>query len=713
MQLGQRLGEGIDPRMFVQDYSGFTRAAEIQAQGMQNLGAMIGKGISNFAEARQERKKIDAQIKADRASIESAIKLGDSLGFDVKGTLAPIVSRMDDPNTSPIEAAALGREAAGQIQNVLGLGFKAREMQQNESYRKAGLDLQAAELGIRHQARQQEAQTEAAKRTEGEISIFDPTIGKERKAKVWKDQFGNAFDWDTKKPIIDTEKYFYGEEGGLGELPPTSQINYEQLPSAGNWGFTSKTRDLLPKSTPDSRQVSLDFNAAASKDAKGVEIIIPNDASAIERAAAMDYVNQTKQYFAERGVDVPVRGVRTAKENGRGTPGRFHTEPFFVGHAEARKVMESDPDGYAQVLANTLGRIPNVTFIPPHKKNDPGAASGGFNERDFAKNAIIPALERLSRGDLSQQAQGTPEQQAEMARQIEQGAGMATAQSGGGMPTEPSMTQQQPKLPERRMVKGVPVGGGAAQFRPSTPEEEQMYGSKGQVNTATGEFKPIRPPSGMVIRQTPEGGLEFAQGPGATDRFAKAAEEAQKQQVQSADINVQDLMEIKRMYADINQKEGVGPAVKRSAESFVIGTPMYALKAEMIEPFKKRLGLEQLTKMRQASPTGGALGQVSNEEGTRLESIFGSLNPAASPRIFNRNVDRAIESYLDVIHGSIEERQKMVEEGKITAEQNAQIESLYPGSTMDVRGISQPRQTSGTGNPAIDEIIQRNNIRIK
>jgi hypothetical protein len=117
--------------------------------------------------------------------------------------------------------------------------------------------------------------------------------------------------------------------------------------------------------------------------------------------------------------------------------------------------------------------------------------------------------------------------------------------------------------------------------------------------------------------------------------------------------------------------------------------------------------------MRQASPTGGALGQVSNEEGTRLENIFGSLNPAASPRIFNRNVDRAIESYLDVIHGSIEERQKMVEEGKITAEQNAQIESLYPGSTMDARGVSQQRQTGGTGNPTIDEIIQRNNIQIK
>jgi len=32
------LGQSINPALFVQDYSGFTKAAGIQAQGMQNLG---------------------------------------------------------------------------------------------------------------------------------------------------------------------------------------------------------------------------------------------------------------------------------------------------------------------------------------------------------------------------------------------------------------------------------------------------------------------------------------------------------------------------------------------------------------------------------------------------------------------------------------------------------------------------------------------------
>ena len=142
------LGSGINPESFKQDYSGFSRAAEIQAQGLSNLGKSIGGAIQDYNEIKQERKKIDADTKASRAGIESAIKLGDSLGFDVKGMLSPVLKRMDDPNTTPMEAAALGREASSQIANVLNLGFKAQDqiserakLKQDAAYKKAQLDI--------------------------------------------------------------------------------------------------------------------------------------------------------------------------------------------------------------------------------------------------------------------------------------------------------------------------------------------------------------------------------------------------------------------------------------------------------------------------------------------------------------------------------------------------------------------------------------------
>ena len=475
------LGAGVDPRMFVQDYSGFTRAAEIQAQGMQNLGATIGQGIKDFGEARKERKKIDAEIKATSAGIESAIKMGKDLGIDIGSYLSPIQAKINDPNTSPAEALALGRTAAQGISNAFTLGIGAQERtiasqraQDENAFKLANLEVAQQRANIYGQ----KAQAEALKRTEGEISIFDPDMGKERKERVWKDQFGNSYDYDTKRPILDTEKYFYGEEGGLGELPPTSQVggvsdsiakasqlNINQPPSNGAFGFTTQTRDELGrKSKIGARLVSLDFNAAANKNAKGIEIIIPNDATPQEIEAAHKYNRLTQEYFAARGINRPIRGVRTAKENKRGVPGQFHPEPFFLSDTEARKIMERDPDGYAQVLANAFEGIQGVTFIAPHKKNDPGASDGNFTERDFGKGVLIPALARLGKGDLSQRASGTPEEQAEVGRMIEQSAGMRTAQAApsGAMPTEPRINQQ-PQPAPRRMVRGIPVGGGAAQ----------------------------------------------------------------------------------------------------------------------------------------------------------------------------------------------------------------------------------------------------------
>jgi len=123
------LGSGINPESFKQDYSGFANAAATQAQGISDLGASIGGAIREFGKASEERKKIDAETKASRAGIESAIKLGDALGFDVKGMLSPVLERMDDPNTTPMESAALGREASTQIANVLNLGFKAQDQE--------------------------------------------------------------------------------------------------------------------------------------------------------------------------------------------------------------------------------------------------------------------------------------------------------------------------------------------------------------------------------------------------------------------------------------------------------------------------------------------------------------------------------------------------------------------------------------------------------
>jgi hypothetical protein len=583
MQLGQRLGEGIDPRMFVQDYSGFTRAAEIQAQGMQNLGAMIGQGIKDFGEARQERKKIDAEIKATSAGIESAIKMGKDLGIDIGSYLSPIQAKINDPNTSPAEALALGRTAAQGISNAFTLGIGAQDRAIQQERQRSENAFKLANLEVAQQRANiygQKAQAEASELTRDTIKAFDPDTGQDKEWDVWKNKQGDLLTPDKKSRIVDPDKYIYGEPGGVQELPPTSQVggisdsiakasqlNINQPPSNGVFGFTTKTRDELGRSSIGSRQVSLDFNAAASKDAKGIEIIIPNDATPEERNAANRYVQLTQKFFADRGLNRPIRGVRTAKENGRGTPGRFHTEPFFVGDGEARKIMESDPDGYAQVLANAFNGVQGVTFIAPHKKNDPGASDGKFNERDFAKGSIIPALERLSQGDLSQQAMGTPEQQAQIASQIERNQSLATAQVGqpNQISTDPSLNQQ-PQPAPRRMVGGRPVGGGQQQktVKVVSGEEAQRFGLKPE---GTYELS-FNPTGGLAGVQT------VSQPPTETEK-AKAEERKVAKEKASASKNIA----INTISEFIDDKGVATDALKSAVgygEAFATGVAEYA-----------------------------------------------------------------------------------------------------------------------------------------
>ena len=51
-------GQGFDPRLGLLDYSGYERAAAIEAEGTARLGASIGDAIRGF----QENKKLDKKV---------------------------------------------------------------------------------------------------------------------------------------------------------------------------------------------------------------------------------------------------------------------------------------------------------------------------------------------------------------------------------------------------------------------------------------------------------------------------------------------------------------------------------------------------------------------------------------------------------------------------------------------------------------------------
>ena len=73
--------------------------------------------------------------------------------------------------------------------------------------------------------------------------------------------------------------------------------------------------------------------------------------------------------------------------------------------------------------------------------------------------------------------------------------------------------------------------------------------------------------------------------------------------------------------------------------------------AATLETIKASIGFKRLQEMRDASPTGGALGQVSEKENALLQAALGSLEQSQSEAQFMANMDRIESTYLDIVHG--------------------------------------------------------------
>ena len=72
------------------------------------------------------------------------------------------------------------------------------------------------------------------------------------------------------------------------------------------------------------------------------------------------------------------------------------------------------------------------------------------------------------------------------------------------------------------------------------------------------------------------------------------------------------------------------------------GTPAKDLAANL-DTLKSTIGFEKLAEMRANSPTGGALGNVSDRENALLQSVWGALEQSQSPEQLKKNVERVQE----------------------------------------------------------------------
>ena len=720
------LGSSVDPRLFMQDYSGFTRAADIQAQGMQNLGAAIGQGIKDYGEIVGERKKTDAQIKADDVSIESAIKLGDSLGIDIKSYLEPIQALRKDPNTTPAQSLALGRAAAQGISNAFTLGIGAQEREIAAQKAKAEAQYKQGMLGA--------AQTRAAASlfsaraaaqpsyTFQEYNVRNPITGEYEKRQLpVNPKTARPRDIEANRDILNVQDW-YENKGGLAPeepaMPPTSQVGNsasDLIASAAQMNIGRLSTAKTP-GTQGGNVGCADAICRTFKQATGEELVPGGTLSTREMATTLE----SDPRFVKVPLGQAQKGdiVLTPRKGNKAG----HTGIVLDGGA----IASNSSKGFAGKAPGTF--VQNYTIDSWQRNVAPRNPSETAAYRYIGSQGIDNALSMG--GDMTQQAMGTPQQQAMLSQQIEQGAGMATAQNipQGAMPTEASMATQQPQLPQQAapnvnlrsgftpvrsqankpttmmtaeqvknlegqgfrvsaipnpdgtfMVSGVTTGGSSSGFEVTTPEGTTVrYGGSGglaQPKVAPGEQLVPDPtsPTGTRVVQIPGGEAEKA-----AKQEASAEEAARKR---GTELGLVALSEIDN-FIDYTDKMSKLPFASPIRQAFAtLGMEQQAEAESSLNTVKSNLKFEALDALRKASPSGASgLGQVTQNEFSALAEQWGDLRLKGDPEKIKERAIRIKKQLLDVVHGDQKHRDALLKSGAISQQQYNEIQSQYPGA---------------------------------
>jgi hypothetical protein len=144
----------------------------------------------------------------------------------------------------------------------------------------------------------------------------------------------------------------------------------------------------------------------------------------------------------------------------------------------------------------------------------------------------------------------------------------------------------------------------------------------------------------LQASQDREAGLDLRRG---VLEEKKAEKEAKLSQNQEMAIGAVDRV--------INEVKEAKPMVNRFTSGFggstlgvIPGTEARDLQAKLTT-IKANLGFDRLQQMRDASPTGGALGQVAVQELVALQSTVASLDPAQSPKQLKEALDKIERHY--------------------------------------------------------------------
>jgi hypothetical protein len=233
--------------------------------------------------------------------------------------------------------------------------------------------------------------------------------------------------------------------------------------------------------------------------------------------------------------------------------------------------------------------------------------------------------------------------------------------------------------------------------------EEQALQSKPSIaftaspeTYAQGILEPQKPALGRTTRFNPENG-QFEIIEGVDNREALKQQKAQQARESLVDQNMQDLYFLEDRTRDM--APGVTGAAGRLISEKVFATKQAENKA-IIDRLSSRLTLGTLQSIRENSPTGGSLGNVSDTDIKILRNAATSLSNAQSPQEFDRELIRLQNLQYDSIHGSEDFLKKKLKSGEITQDQFNLVQANRPVRLLGDRGEVMSRDAQPSKKPS-------------
>jgi hypothetical protein len=287
-------------------------------------------------------------------------------------------------------------------------------------------------------------------------------------------------------------------------------------------------------------------------------------------------------------------------------------------------------------MAPALGRMGVMGLEGPAQ-----AALDSRNERQGDERARAAQAGRVNQTIEWMRSQPNGEQFAAMAEQVGIEPAMQAMQVANAAPDRTSAMQNY----EFMLAQGIHPA--TALERAFSGGTNIQVGPDGQPAAQIGTISP-----GYQAIPDGNGGYTMSPipgGPADTDLGALAVKaEASAESNAAGSINV--LEKVNAVRAEVSENPFASGLLGSIAGS-IPGTGAYDT-AQTAGTIKANLGFDRLTQMRAESPTGGALGSVSQMELDRLESTIASLDLGQSREQILRNLDDIERQYTRILENA-------------------------------------------------------------